>query len=105
MVFTEGEQRRIRQKEKKDNEEHRLARSGELDSMPRLAIEGKKVGEARRNVVEEASQARSDRAKPKERRRRRRRGGNGTKRSKGVEERERRGEQERISILAPSRRR
>ena len=73
--------------------------------MPRLATEGKKVGETRRDVVEEASQARSDRAKPKERRRGRRRGGNGTGRRKGVEERERRSEQDRIPILAPSKRR
>jgi len=37
--------------------------------MPRLATEGKKVGEARREVAEEASQAQSDKAKPKEKER------------------------------------
>ena len=45
-----------------DTKEHRIARSGEPDSMRRLATEGKKVGEARREVEEEASQAQSDRA-------------------------------------------
>ena len=37
--------------------EFKVARSGEPDSMPRLATEGKKSKEARRDVVEEASQA------------------------------------------------
>ena len=73
--------------------------------MPRLATEGKKVGEARREVEEEASQAQSDKAKPKKRRRGKRRGGKGTGRRKGVEERERRDEQDSKPILAPSRRR
>ena len=63
--------------------------------MPRLATEGKKMGEARREVEEEASQAQSDRAKPKkERRRGGRRGGNDTGRRK-----RRRGEEEGTSRI------
>ena len=62
----EGEQKSKREEEKI---EFKVARSGEPDSMPRLATEGKKVGEARREVVEEASQAQSDKAKPKEKER------------------------------------
>ena len=49
-----GEQRRERKKEKIED---RVARSGEPDSMPRLATEGRKGREARRKVEGEASQA------------------------------------------------
>ena len=54
---------------------------------------------------EEASQAQSDRAKPKKRRRGKRRGGEGTGKRKGVEERERREEQGSIVLQAPSKER
>ena len=87
-----------------DKIKHRVARSGEPDSMPRLATEGKKVEEARREVGEEANQAQSDRVKPKKRRKGRRRGGEGEGR-KGVEVRKRGDVQDSIPILAPSRRR
>ena len=70
--------------------------------MPRLATEGKKVKEARREVGKEVNKAQSDRVKPKKRRRGRRRGGEGKRRRKGAERRQRRDVH---SILAPSKRR
>ena len=66
---------------------------------------GRKRGKARREVEEEASQARSDREKPRKRRRGRRRRGKGARSRKGVEEGERRDNQDSIPILVPPRRR
>ena len=52
-----GEQRSKREEEKI---EFKVARSGEPDSMPRLATEGKKVGEARKEVVREKKRRRGE---------------------------------------------